>query len=217
MISPSNVGHWAVNAGRAYLTEHGHPPADHYRVVCKYQLGVVIEPVDIADERFTGMLSIPYLTKHGTRGIRFRNLHDGKPKMAQHEGQKITLYNPNAYLIARDVIGLAEGEIDAITATERLNVPTIGLPGVESWKANRRVWAPLFKNFQKVLIFTDGDPVNPETGLRPGEELGKAIRESLTWRARIIQCPEGEDLSSMVAAGRVNELVKQFGDDDEDE
>jgi hypothetical protein len=200
------------------LTDHGFHPNEHFPVVKKYELGVVIEPVDPADERFTGMLSIPYLTRHGTRAIRFRNLTPGaKPKMAQHDGQKLSLYNPNAYFDARDVIGLAEGEIDAITATEKLDIPTIGLPGAESWKANRRVWAPLFKNFQKVIVFTDGDPVNLETGLRPGEELGKAIRESLKWRARIIECPEGEDVSSMIAAGRSDEIIKQFGSDDDED
>lgn len=199
------------------MTEHGFRPSEHFSVVKKYELGVVIEPVDVADERFVDMLSIPYLTKHGTRAIRFRNLRDGKPKMAQHLDQPLMLYNPNAYFDAKGAIGLAEGEIDAITATEKLGIPTIGLPGTESWKANRRIWAPLFKNFQKVIVFTDGDKINPETGLRPGEELGKAIRESLKWRARIVSCPEGEDVSSMVAAGRQDELLKQFGDDDEDE
>ena len=83
------------------------------------------------------------------------------------------------------------------------------------WKANKRIWAPLFKNFQRVLVFTDGDPFNPNTGLRPGEELGKQIAASLGWRARVIKCPEGEDVSSMVAGGRADELIKQVGSDDD--
>lgn len=178
-------------------------------------MGVVIDPLH-GDEAFTGMLVIPYLTKHGVRSVKFRNLRDNGPKNLYHEGQKHRLYNPNAYFDADDIIGIAEGESDAICATERLEVPTVGIPGVEAWKANRRVWAPIFKNFRKVLVFTDGDPVNKNTGLKPGEEMGKAIRESLGWRSRIIASPEGFDVCSMVHDGREKELIDQFGEDDED-
>src|ERR1700747_2072098 len=129
MTSPRSA-HWAIDAGRAYLTDHG---IHEFSIAKKYELGIVIEPLP-GDERFTGMLSIPYLTKHGCRAIRFRNLNGGKPKMAQPEGQKLRLYNSNAYFDADDVIGLAEGEVDAITSTEKLGTPTIGLPGAESWK-----------------------------------------------------------------------------------
>lgn len=198
------------------MTEHGITALDHPRIVDKYQLGVVIEPLP-GDEGFAGMLVFPYLTKHGVKALKFRRLDGGKPKNLVPEGQKVRLYNPNAYFDATGVVGLAEGEADAIAATEVLGVPTLGIPGAEDWKAYKRIWAPLFKNFQKVLVFTDGDPINENTGLRPGEELGKAIRESLTWRVKIVKCPEGEDVSSMVASNRADELVKQFGDDEDGE
>lgn len=195
------------------MSKHG---IESYPIAEKYRLGVVIEPLT-GDEVFSGMLVFPYLTRAGVRALKFRNLGDGKPKNLVPEGQKLRLYNTAAYFDAGEVIGLAEGEADAICATERLGIPTIGIPGVEAWSANRRVWAPLFKNFPRVLVFTDGDPVNANTGLRPGEELGKAIAESLKWRAKIIKCPEGEDVSSMVANGRKDELTKQFGEDEDND
>lgn len=195
------------------MREHG---IEYKRIAEKYMLGVVVEPLP-GDEDFTGWLTFPYLTKHGCRAIKFRRLDGGKPKNLVPLDQKVRLYNTNAYFEANSTIGLAEGEADAIAATEILGVPTLGIPGAEDWKAYKRVWAPLFKNFPRVIVFTDGDPVNLNTGLRPGEELGKAIRESLTWRVKIVACPEGEDVCSMVAQGRMDELVKQFGDDNEDE
>jgi hypothetical protein len=195
------------------LNDHG---IGRYRIAREFQLGVVVEPLT-GDEMFTGMLAIPYLTKHGAKGIKFRKLEGDGAKCLQHDGQKARLYNSNAYFDAGEVIGIAEGEIDAITATKMLGVPTMGLPGADTWKSNNRIWAPIFKNFPRVLVFTDGDKLNEMTGKRPGEELGRAIRQSLGWRVRIIACPEGEDVSSMVATGRQDELIKQFGDDDDGE
>lgn len=212
-VSNLKGDHWVANAGKDYLTSHG---IGSYQIAKKYGIGVVIEPLT-GDDDFKGMLSIPYLTKNGVKAIKFRNLNGGKPKNLVHKGQTIRLYNVNQYFTKGKVIGIAEGESDAIAATEILGVPTVGVPGAEDWKARRKIWAPLFKNFSSILVFTDGDPVNPATGLRPGEELGKAIVESLTWRAKIIKCPEGEDVCSMVASGRIEELTKQFGDYDEDE
>lgn len=195
---------------KAYLIDHGIFEA---KVVETYRLGVVAEPLT-GDEQFKGMISIPFLTKAGVKAIRFRNLN-GKPKYLQHTGQTTRLYNTDAYFKAGDVIGIAEGEIDAIVATERLEVPTIGIPGCEMWTKYKRVWAPVFKNFQRVYVFTDGDPVNEKTGSRPGEELGKAVAESLGWRVRVIACPEGEDVSSMVASKRADELTARFGEVDD--
>jgi hypothetical protein len=195
----------------AYLGDHGIMDA---KVVEAYQLGVVGKPLQ-GDERFTGMLAIPYLSPHGIKGIRFRNCA-GHPKFAQHRGQQARLYNTAAYFSATDAIGIAEGEIDAIVATELLGIPTIGIPGAEMWTAHKDIWAPVFKNFLKVLVFTDGDPVNPKTGTRPGEEMGKAVGESLGWRVKVVECPEGEDVSSLVAGGRGAELTAKFGDKDRD-
>ena len=202
----------------SYLSEHGLPQTfQAHRVISNYQLGWVDEPLK-GDERFTDMLAIPYVTPAGVKGLRFRNMGDGKPKIAQHNGQHLRLYNTAAYFLATDTIGISEGEIDAIVATERLGIPTIGIPGVEAWTANCHVWAGIFKNFTTVYVWTDGDKINEKTGQRPGEEMGKAIQESLGFRAKIIPSPEGEDVSSMVATGRTQELLAKLEDkEDEDE
>lgn len=158
------------------------------------------------DEQFRGMLAIPYLTHGGTRGIKFRNL-TGKPKFLHHPGQKARLFNVEAYFAADDTIGIAEGELDAIVATERLGVPTLGIPGAENWRAD--IWGPLFKDFGRVIVFADGDDA--------GRRAAARITETIGWRAVVVQCPDGEDISSMAAQNRTDELMARIRSDKEDE
>ena len=198
------------------MSNHG---IEAYSIAEKYQLGVVIDPLP-GDHFFQGMLVFPYITPARVKGLKFRRLepdNDGRGKNLVHDGHETRLYNVQAWFDAGEVIGIAEGEADAICATERLGIPTIGIPGAEVWKSKHQIWSALFKNFQEVYVFTDGDKINPQTGLRPGEEFGKMVAGSLDWRARIIRCPEGEDVSSMVAAGRAQELEAQYRSDDDDE
>jgi hypothetical protein len=204
------------------LSEHGIKGDDQGRIVDKYRLGVVIDPLN-GDERFGGMLSIPYLTPRGVKAVKFRRLDGGKPKMAAPKSQPVRLYNTLACFDAGQVIGLAEGEVDAIVATEMLGIPTMGIPGAENWVKYGRIWAPLFKNFRQVLVFKDGDAEQKrirngqEVMVRPGEELADAIVQSLKQKALVVDCPEPEDVSSMVAAGRAKELSDQWAEDDDDE
>jgi DNA primase len=194
-----------LNGIRDYLISHG---IFDKRIRDRYRLGVVGKPMT-GDERFKGMLAIPYLSRAGVKAIKFRNLNGGKPKYAQHSGQSSRLYNVAAFFNAGDAIGIAEGEIDAICATERLNIPTMGIPGAEMWAANRAIWTPIFKNFTTVYIFRDGDDA--------GRELADAVSSSLKWRARVIDPPDGEDVGSMIAAGRAQELLDRMPrDEDED-
>lgn len=187
------------------MTKHG-VDTSNANMVKAYSLGVVLDPLP-GDERFTGWLSIPYLTPRGVKAIRFRNLEGDNPKIGQHNGQPARLYNTAAYFAESSVIGIAEGEIDALVATERLGLPTMGIPGASMWVAHKGIWGPLFKNFRQVLILRDGDTA--------GTDMADAITETLKLRARVIDMPEGEDVSSMVAANRGDELIKQFGSDEE--
>ena len=187
------------------MTNHG-VVTSNADTVKAYRLGVVIEPMP-GDERFTGWLSIPYLTPRGVKAIRFRNLVTDEPKIGQHNGQPGRLFNTAAYFSDSSVIGIAEGEIDALVATERLGLPTIGIPGVSMWTAHKGIWSPLFKNFRSVLVLRDGD--------QAGKDMADAITESLKLRARVIDMPEGEDVSSMVAKGREDEITKQFGESED--
>jgi 5S rRNA maturation endonuclease (ribonuclease M5) len=185
----------AANGAIAYLTEHG---IGEYEIASRYRLGYVARPLP-GDERFSGRLAIPYLTRTGTAAIKYRKLAgDRGSKYDQHHGQKSRLYNTAAYFSADQTIGLCEGEIDAIVATERLNIPTMGIPGSDVWSKMASVWSPIFKDYRRVIVFADGDDA--------GKRLGDEVAESLGWRARIVNCDMGEDVGSMVAAGKANDL-----------
>lgn len=161
----------------------------------KYQLGYVGSPLP-GDEHLRGSISIPYLSPSGVVSMKFRVLNDGGAKYIKHKGHKNRLFNTGAYFSAGEVLGISEGELDAISATEFLNVPTIGVPGVEGWKES---WRYTLRDFSIIYLFADGD--------LPGRGFAAEMAERIGWRARVIPCAEGEDVSSMVASGRVAELL----------
>lgn len=193
-------------AGRDYLARR-----QLARVAAKYRLGVVAEPQPGDDEYF-GRLVIPYLTKAGVRGLKYRCIMDhgaakcsdlGHPKYTQPHGQAQRLYNALAYFGGHETIGVAEGEIDAITASEFLEVPTFGIPGAAQWKKQGFYWQLVLRDFTTVVVFADGD--------LPGRELAHQIAADAGTSARVVQCPDGEDINSMVTSGRGDELVKKAG------
>lgn len=183
-----------------YLADH----AIQQDLAIRYELGFVGDPLP-GDERFQGMLSIPYLTPEGCMALKFRNLADGRPKYLQHPGQKPRLFNAPAYFAAGVTIGIAEGEVDAIVATEHLGIPTLGCPGATNWQS---FWTPLFRDFTRVWIFADGD--------EPGKDFALSVAEKIGWRARIVQCPDGEDVSSLAASDSLDRISTSIREDGED-
>lgn len=195
----------------SYLKSHGLDK----ELARKYSLGFV-NPATVDDNRFTGKLAIPYLTRAGIVAIKYRCVEDHDHKALNHgkysapEGQDARIFNPAAFFDADDLIGVAEGEIDAIVATERLGVPTIGIPGVESWTAHRRAWRRTLEDYGTVLIFVDGD-VQRENGSQPGLDMARAIQNDVRGRGRLVRCDQGEDVASMVAKGRLDQLRERAG------
>lgn len=186
----------SVQSGsRTYLAEHA---INDFAIAERYQIGYVGEPLS-GDERYAGRLAIPYITPRGVVNIKFRKLGDmSGAKFLQPHGAKPRLYNVGAYFEADHTIALCEGEVDAIVATERLGIPTMGIPGSDAWSSAAPIWSPIFKDFRRVWIFADGDDA--------GERMATTVAESLGWRARIVSCPKGQDVSSMVAAGKAADL-----------
>jgi hypothetical protein len=191
------------DGARSYFREHLIDPA----IASKYQLGYVTAPLP-GDERFIGMLSVPYLSFSGVVALKFRSLSDIGSKYAQASGQKGRLYNSNAYFDAGTSIGISEGEIDAVSATEHLGLPTMGVPGAQGWQDS---WKIVLRDFTMVFVFADGDA--------PGKQFAYDVADAVGWRARVVECPDGEDVSSMCATGRTAELLALMttSNDDQDE
>lgn len=156
-------------------------------------LGLVANPEPIHDP-FQGRLSIPYITPTGVVTMRFRCLHshhddpdyDGKcPKYTQPEASKTHLYNVQALHDADVMIGISEGELDAVVGS-LAGIPTAGVPGANNWKP---LYFRLFEDFERVLIFGDGD--------KAGREFtAKLLRHIPGGESRVL--PKGHDLTSFV-------------------
>lgn len=206
-----------------YLRLHGINGMKGKAIVEKYHLGLV-NPADQGDRRYAGCLAIPYGTKNGFVAVKFRCVEDhdhqalGHAKYNQPEGQEPWIFNPQAFFDAGDMIGVAEGEIDAIAATEFLGVPTIGIPGVEIWKANRKAWRRTLDDYSTILIFVDGDspremksPDGTVTVKQPGLDMARSIQADVRGRGRLVRSDPGEDVASMVAKGRLETLRERAG------
>lgn len=184
--------------------------ADHaltLEIAERYQLGIVERPAP-QDKRFTGMLVIPYLTANGIMALKFRcmeehdhSVHGGKYGVPSGQGARP--YNPVAYFDAFNRIGICEGEVDTIVATEVIGIPTIGIPGVEMWRGHLQTWKHTLKDYNEVIIFGDGDDA--------GRRMARQIQEDLGTRALIAQCDSGDDVASTVAKGRADLLRERAG------
>lgn len=191
-------------------------------IAAKYQLGFV-NPVGAEDQQFEGRLAIPYLTRSGVVAMKYRCVmphdckeyaRDGHPmhgKYAAPMGQEPRIFNPAAFFDAEDALGIAEGEIDAIVATERLGLPTIGIPGVENWVKYRKAWRRTLEDYAHILIFVDGDGPSDRHPDGAGLEFARAVARDVGPQARLVRCPSGEDVASMVASGQMDVLLERAG------
>lgn len=184
-----------------HLIHRGLYQSDLQEQVERFRLGYVGDPLP-GFERYQGMLAIPYLRVHPRHGwgcvsIRFRRLGESGPKYRTMPGDRPRLYNTNALnLNVRDV-GITEGELDAVTASV-CGLPTVGVPGAQSWKPH---FAELFRGYRTVYVFTDGDTA--------GEQFGETIGSQLS-NSKIIPCPPGEDINSLLIDGGVETVRERF-------
>lgn len=157
-----------------------------HSAITKYGLGTVDESVPgYAD--YAGMLCIPYWTpRGGVCALKFRRPHDCTD-LCGHSSKYITplhetrIYNPGAMDRADELgyCGIAEGEFDALVLTHYCRIPSVGIPGVETWGRHPE-WPSLFRGYRRVLMFTDDD--------EPGREFGKRVAREID-TAEVIRLP----------------------------
>ncbi|GAY07501.1 toprim domain-containing protein [Pseudonocardia sp. N23] len=155
-------------------------------------MGLVVDPAP-EHEYMRGRLSIPSLVpRGGPMSCKFRCLrrHDCKtadcPKYLGAEGAGAHPYNVLALRADSPVIGITEGELDAVIATEA-GIPSVAIPGVKAWRSH---YAYMLEGFARVLVFGDADGA----GKQFAERLVEDIHGS-----RAIHFPDGHDVSSFVA------------------
>lgn len=170
-----------------YLSQRGLSLSD----VEKYRIGYVEDPL-VEHTQYTGKMVIPYLRWHPRFGwsavtMRFRALDGSKPKYQSIKGDHPRIFNTQALMAGGLEVGVAEGEIDAITAT-KCGMPTVGVPGTTSWQDH---WTPLFEGYKTVHLFVDGDDA--------GEKFASEMMQRLP-NVRLVPFPPGEDVNSLYCA-----------------
>jgi len=211
------MGHSLTSAVRAALEKATRayelyaPMAEDYLVgrglaaelAGRYRLGVVIEP-EIGHEIYEGRLSIPYLTKAGVVNMKFRCMEDHVCKEVGHPkylglSNRTNIYNTLAFFEDSPVIGITEGEIDAIVMDAMVGVPTVGIPGAQNWKPH---FDRCFTDYERVLLFADGDTA--------GRDFAKHVASILDG-VTVIHMPEGMDVNTVYQAEGPEGLRKRAG------
>jgi hypothetical protein len=168
-------------------------------MVVEYKLGMVTDSVSgYAD--YAGMISIPYLTlRGGVCAIKVRQPHNCEPsckhsRYLQAAGES-RLYNTLALERADHAgyVGICEGEFDAMILTSLCGIPSVGIPGVDTWHKHPE-WSLMFRGYKRVLIFRDNDEPDANTGRRPGLELAKRLAKDIdTAEIITLACKDATD------------------------
>lgn len=181
-----------------YLSRRGFSAA----VAATFRLGVVRHPIE-GQERFTGRLSIPYLTRAGVVNLRFRCLKqhlckavDCPKYLPAIDGMESSLFNVNDTFKDSEVIAACEGELDAISCSVA-GMPAVGIPGATQWKKH---WRRVLEDFPTVYAVGDGDSAGAKFNALLMKEL-KAIP---------IKMREGEDANSEYQRGGAEGLRAIF-------
>lgn len=179
----------SVDLAASYLAARGIDRLDAISSL----LGVVSEPEPM-DERFAGMLCIPYVTaKKDVIALKFRRMDDGTPKYDSPAGQKQHLYNARALVAGGDVAAILEGELACIIAEKVLGIPCVGTPGTQ-WLPH---WSRCFSDFERVLVIADNDL--KDDGSNPGRKHAEKLVKQVP-NAELVLPPAGTDFDEWVLA-----------------
>lgn len=174
------------------------------------RLGVVYS-AEVGHENAVGRLCIPYTNKAGVMGVKFRCLRDhdckteGCPKYTYPLGQESYLYGILDTESDAETIHVTEGELDRLILKSVLNEPTVGVPGVQNWKAH---YPFHFRGFERVLVWPDGD--------KAGADFAHRVRKEIS-AAEVVPMPQGFDVNKLFLELGAEAIRKLAGADDENE
>lgn len=161
------------------------------------RLGFVRNPTT-EHRKMSGRLCIPYLTRAGVVAISFRCIEDhncsavsNHGKYRNPAGQLSRMYGVEALFSKSLDIGLTEGEINAITASDECGIPTVGVGGADKWQP---WWAHVLDDFRRVYVFQDGDEGGRQFVAKVVKEMGKIDAAS---KVVPVSCPAREDVNSL--------------------
>ena len=165
----------------------------------KFRLGYVPSNHD-SEPRYLDRIAIPYLRPVGVVEIKYRLVGDDeRPKYVNRPGAETKLFNTDAAFQAADSIIITEGELDAIILAQ-IGLPAIGVPGVNNFKPH---FARIFEDFDRVLVYADGD--------KPGHDFADELQSSLG--ATPVHMPDGMDVNDVYLNGGREFLEEKFYDE----
>lgn len=173
------------------------------------RIGYVDDPMP-GHESYRGRIALPILKRRAVVGFQFRCIEDHSCKEARcakylTDGEQ-WLYNTNALDEPGDVIGFCEGAFNAYILSYEVGIPTMGIPGVESWRGHPW-WADLVKGHRYKYFFADNDASNDKNpGMRLAHEAKKSIPSLKT-----IPMPEDEDPNSTYLKYGAEEIYRRAG------
>ncbi|SRR6266496_361738 len=179
-----------VDLARTYLRESRGLTDE---IIDRWQLGYVLDPLP-GHERFKGYLSIPYLSRAGTMAMKFRCIKcegkcEGHPKYDGEKGQGLFLFGALQFWVDSRFICVTEGELDAV-ACDVSGLPAVGIPGGTNWKPH---WQYCFEGYEEVIGLQDGFKAGDKARDKFASNVGQSI-----YHARVVQFPDGEDVSSFL-------------------
>lgn len=171
-----------------------------------FHLGYVRDPL-IGHEDYSGYLAVPYLTKAGPVGIRFKRIANQGAKVLALRGTKALPYNVAA-LSKSGSLYITEGEPDT-WAAHQAGLNALGIPGVDSWQP---LWRRLLRNAERVVMLQQGDTKIPE-GMKvtPAVQLTQTLTAGGV-RMTVIAFPPGEDVNSYMQAKGEQQLREFVGE-----
>lgn len=166
-----------------------------------FRLGYVASPHDVEFEDFQGRIVIPYLTRAGVVGMKFRDVSgESKAKYLNIRGQPARIFNVEAFFSGKPYIAVTEGEIDAMTAHCR-RLPTVGMPGVDSWQP----WfSRPFEGYERVFMLADSDDKEGQ-GIRFANKIAAEVENVV-----IAPMPKGHDVNSFVLEYGHDALIERI-------
>ena len=190
--------YYAADVGHAldYLNQRGITE----EVARENLLGCVIDPLPGHDP-YLGRLVIPYRTPAGVVDMRFRAITpEQNPKYLGLPGRHPRLFNTVAIVNEERVVGICEGELDALIATHMIGVPSVAVPGAQSWNTDRH--PRIFRGFDKVIVFADGD----EAGRNLASTIARDIQQAV-----VVDMGDGLDLNDAYLTHGFEAIRKKAG------
>jgi 5S rRNA maturation endonuclease (ribonuclease M5) len=128
-------------------------------------------------EKYIGRLSIPYVTRAGVIGFKFRCIKCagdcvGHAKYLNTSGWETRFYNTLDLHEDTLDIHVAEGEFDTVTLSTLCGLPAVGIPGATNWKP---WWKEILEDFRWIYVFCDSDSAGSGLGRKLQKELGRKV------------------------------------------